>query len=145
MPRNTTWLVVNQSHSAVHHNGTDQILAFSVNHSTVVVQQKTPQQGCRSLSPREVGELLELFLRVVPRALLARRSFERKKKKDGNTPSHGEPQVQITNPATTRVVCISPPCVSNRTLPPRHRTRHQQTTRMIFEKHTRTPLQMQMD
>ena len=71
---------MNQSHGAVHHNGTDQILAFSVNHSTVVVQQQTPQQGCRSISPRDVGELLEIFLRVVPGALLARRSFERKKK-----------------------------------------------------------------
>ena len=71
---------MNQSHGAVHHSGTDQILAFSVNHSTVVVQQQTPQQGCRSISPREVGELLEIFLRVVPGALLARRSFERKKK-----------------------------------------------------------------
>ena len=70
----------NQSHGAIHHSGTDQILAFSVNHSTVIVQQQTPQQGCRSISPREVGELLEIFLSVVPGALLARRSFERKKR-----------------------------------------------------------------
>ena len=143
MSRNTTWLVVNQSHGAVQHNGTDQILACSVNPSEVVVQQQTPQQGCRSISPREVGELLEIFLRVIPGALLACRSFERKR--DGNTPSHDEPQRQIMNPATTRGVCISPPYVTNRPLPQRHRTRHQQTTQMRFEKHTRTPLQIQMD
>ena len=66
----------------------------------------------------------------------------RKKKKDGNTPLQDEPQRQTMNPATARWVCISPPYVTNRTLPPRHRTRHQQTTQMRFEKHTRTPLQI---
>ena len=135
---------MNQSHGAIHHDGTDQILARSVNHSTVVVQQQTPQQGCRSISPRDVGELLEIFLRVIPGELLARRSFERKKK-DGNTPSHGEPQMQIMNPATTRGVCISPPCVSHRTLPPRHHTASTDDTNESQKAHANTSSKTWMD
>ena len=134
---------MNQSHGAVHHNGTDQILAFSINHSTVVVQQQTPQQGCRSISPRDVGELLEIFLRVVPGALLARRSFERKKRMATRHHTANRRGRKLTMQLQEMSVFLHH---AFRIARCRHAiTRHQQTTRMRVKKHTRTPLQIQMD
>ena len=137
MPRNTTWLIVNQSYGAVHHNRTDQILAFSVNHSTVVVQQQTPQQRCKSISPREVGELLEIFLRVVPGALLARRSFERKKKR---TATRHHTANRRGRKLTMQLQEMS--VFLHHTL--RIARCHHDIEHGI-NKHTRTPLQIQMD